>query len=149
MTCEIVTHTQDIIQAVRDLQERAESIPQNPSLPAGLTTMCGDGGGVSLIADIYVRVQQFVVDAGESVIENFPRPARPEVIQCINGPWLHAVEDWIDGIEVGASFTNSIVMIWIDEADDAYYPDQLSNWTTDLAAFRARRRIVGTRASST
>jgi hypothetical protein len=99
--CAIVTAALAIIQSVRDLRGRVDVLVPTIALPANLSTLCGDGGG--LIYRIYHNVVEFVTEAGEDVSEPVERPITPEVQQCHTGPYLYAVQAWIDGIQMQLS----------------------------------------------
>jgi len=98
--CAIVTGANEIIQAVRDLQDRISILIYSVDLPENLTTLCGDGAG--LINEIYNNVVSFVLEAGSQVSETVSRPIEPAEQVCHTGTYFYAVRTWIDGIIVTA-----------------------------------------------
>ena len=100
MVCALVTSMSSIIEAIRELQVRVETLIPTITLPENMTTLCGDGGGQGLLPDLYFSVLSFVLDAGEDVTETVARPQEPE---CYTGAYLFDMEAWIDGIEIEAS----------------------------------------------
>jgi len=96
--CSIVTSVNEIIQAVRDLQDRVSILIYSVDLPNDLTTLCGDGAG--LINEIYNNVVEFVLSAGSEVSETVSRPITPAEQVCHTAVYFYAMQTWIDGIIV-------------------------------------------------
>jgi len=98
MACAIVTSVDELIQSVRDLQERVAVLIPSIELPDNLTTLCGDGDG--LIQRIYNNVSAFVVEAGEDISEANDRPVEEF---CHTGTYMFKVKEWIYGIDIVAA----------------------------------------------
>lgn len=100
MVCALATTLNSVIQSIRDLQVRVETLIPEITLPEDMTTLCADGGGQGLLPALYFAVLSFVLEAEDDVTETVARPREPE---CYTGAYLFDMESWVDGIEIEAS----------------------------------------------
>ena len=142
--CAIVTGANEIIQAVRDLQDRVSILIYSVDLPENLTTLCGDGAG--LINEIYTNVVSLVVEAGDEVSETVIRALEPAAQICHTGVYLLAVKDWIDGIQIIADSICSLDLNSAggDEGFDETYNAGNGGYTLILTyeTYRQKDRII-------
>lgn len=141
MPCQIVTETNDIIQAVLDLKDRVAVLIPSVDLPDNQSSLCGDGGG--FIYEIYSRVQSFVQEAGSDIEETV---AMPDLSPCHTSGFLTGIKAWIDGIVV---FASSICDLSLDSAGGDEGFDETFNsgnggYTLELTyeTYRVKDRII-------